>query len=79
MKSGRQIEWSDERGVSTSAYLATELASTAYTFRAPAWMAKKDKIPVPQPTSSTTCTKRDAEKYLNNFYDQMIRRALLAN
>lgn len=38
----------------TSAYCATELASTAYTLLAPAWTAKNDSIPDPQPTSRTT-------------------------
>lgn len=50
----RVSKWIINRIVCTSAYLATELASTAYTFLAPAWTAKKDNIPVPQPTSRTT-------------------------
>ncbi|KPP65558.1 hypothetical protein Z043_116016 [Scleropages formosus] len=38
----------------TSACCAMVLASTAYTFLAPAWAAKNERIPDPQPTSSTT-------------------------
>ena len=38
----------------TSAYCATEPASTAQTLRAPACTAKNDSIPDPQPTSKTT-------------------------
>lgn len=49
-----EMERNKERIVHTSAYFATELASTAYTLLAPAWTAKKDNIPVPQPTSRTT-------------------------
>lgn len=38
----------------TFVYLAMGLDSTAYTLVAPAWTAKKDRIPEPQLTSRTT-------------------------
>jgi len=39
---------------SVRACLAMSVASTAYTFLAPAWAAKMARIPDPVPTSSTT-------------------------
>lgn len=38
----------------TSVYLAMGLDSTAYTLLAPAWTAKKDRMPEPQHASRTT-------------------------
>ena len=38
------------------------LASMAYTFLAPAWMAKKDRMPEPAPTSNTTWKYNKQEK-----------------
>lgn len=35
----------------TSQCCAIDEASTAYTFRAPAWAAKNERIPEPAPTS----------------------------
>lgn len=46
----------------TSAYCATELASTAYTLLAPACTAKNDSIPDPQPTSRTTWKKKQRQE-----------------
>lgn len=42
----------------TCVYLAIGLDSTAYTLVAPAWTAKKDRIPEPQHTSRTTYRDR---------------------
>lgn len=42
----------------TCVYLAMGLDSTAYTLAAPAWTAKKDRIPDPQHTSRTTYRDR---------------------
>ena len=46
----------------TSAYCATEPASTAQTLRAPACTAKNDSIPDPQPTSKTTWKEMRRQK-----------------
>lgn len=45
----------------TSAYSA-ELASTAQTLQAPAYTAKNDSIPDPQPTSKTTWKEMRRQK-----------------
>ena len=43
-------------------WVAMLLASMAYTFLAPAWMAKKDRMPEPAPTSNTTWKYNKQEK-----------------
>jgi hypothetical protein len=42
------------------AFSAIGAASTAYTLRAPARAAKRDRMPVPQPTSRTTAPRKTA-------------------
>lgn len=57
----RQRRRREDLNVHTCVYLAIGLDSTAYTLVAPAWTAKKDRIPEPQHTSRTTYRDRKRE------------------